>query len=129
VWVALGVADAVQLRVPPGKIDPDRPLWLWLAVGLGIGLVIGCLPRLVRRAAIAGTLGAFAGYLGALVIGRGLVGFGREVGWPELLVAVRSALPFTLPLGVLGSWLAAWQSARLNQRGRPPNPHKAFRVK
>lgn len=119
VWVALGVSDAVHLRVPRGKMDPDRPLWLPLALGLGLGFVISCLPRFVRVTVRAGSLGAFAGYLGALVIGRCAVGFGSDVGWREFLMGVRSALPFTVPLGVLVGWLVAWRLARVGQRARP----------
>jgi hypothetical protein len=122
--VALGVSDAVQLRVPCGKMDPERPLWLLLALGLGIGLGISCLPRFARRAVLAGDIGAFVGFLGALVLGRCAVGFGSDVGWPEFLVAVRSALPFALPLGVLAGWLAAWGLARVGRRTGPPSPEK-----
>jgi hypothetical protein len=70
------------------------------------------------RSAIQGVvLGAFGGYLCALLAARLELGFGADVTWAQFLYAVRKAQPLTVPLGaaldVLGG-LVNWHRTRMS---------------
>jgi hypothetical protein len=120
VWVAIGASDVVRLRPPAGKVEGVRQTGLAVSLGLVVGLAIAYLPRQARRVVAAAAVGAIVGFLAAILTGRCLVGFEAEPNWPELNRAIRSALAFTLPAGVVCGWLAERRLARLRRRAGAP---------
>jgi hypothetical protein len=106
-WLIAGVYQAATLDVPRGgKVGglarTLSPASLALFGGcLSIGLLCGCLPGAGRVAAEAAIIGAFLGYVGAMVASRLKYGFGPELEWDRFLAGVRDSQRFTVPLGAL----------------------------
>jgi hypothetical protein len=124
-WSIGGVYQAAVLEVPRGgKVGAlDRslsPASLALFGGcLFVGLLCGCLPRGGRITAEATIVGAFLGYVAAMVASRLKYGFGPELGWDRFLSGIRDSQGFTVPLGALVGAYCGLVYWRLRRNRRP----------
>jgi hypothetical protein len=106
-WLVAGVYQAATLEVPRGgKVGGQAralsPASLALFGGcLCVGLLCGCLPGASRVTAEAAIIGAFLGYVSALLASRLTYGFSPELDWSLFLSGVRESQWFTVPLGAL----------------------------
>jgi hypothetical protein len=94
------VHDVATNRIPLGMADTAPPAAMVTLLGsLAVGLVIGLLPRPLRRVGLFAVLGAFVGLVASLIHSRLMYGLGVADTYPDFLRGMGEDLGVRTPLG------------------------------
>lgn len=125
-WVIAGFHQAAVMEIPRlGKrmgLDqlPSAALITFVVGCVSVGLVCGCLPRAARFVVEAAIIGAFLGYVGAMVASRLRYGFSPDLvlDWHRFLSGVHDSQWITIPLGAVVGTCCGLAYYRFRRNGR-----------